>query len=275
VEVSDGHSRVSLANGTYSIRLSPGTYTVTASDPALGCATRSPRRCSSPTAAPPSSTPGHRAPRLDVSIVAVSGGNGNGLIDFKRVQQPEGHPCRTWGAPRDRDLRPCSPAPPPGDGSSSQTHPIGRSAPAAWRTRCSSTSAPPRARLWHADRLQPHGGLGQRQPRHTVSPARVHVPTITGSIGVGDLNLDGDAGVVQRRGQQLPQPRRPARTTTVQSRRTTSTRSPEPEREVDCFSVNLPPDAAPTSSGRLTWGLQPRKRLPELSGRRPRISAGM
>ncbi len=41
VEVSDGHSGATLANGTYAIKLSPGAYTVTVSDPALGCASSS------------------------------------------------------------------------------------------------------------------------------------------------------------------------------------------------------------------------------------------
>ena len=83
VEVSDGHSSATLANGTYSMKLPPGTYTVTASDPALHCMTSS--------AATVVITDGGSAtfstcltgaPLLALGPRTVSGGNGNGVIDL-------------------------------------------------------------------------------------------------------------------------------------------------------------------------------------------------
>ncbi len=83
VEVSDGHSGATLANGAYSIKLSPGTYSVTASDPALGCA-------ASATGTVVITDGGTTVfdaalggpPRLAFQASAVTGGNGNGVIDF-------------------------------------------------------------------------------------------------------------------------------------------------------------------------------------------------
>src|SRR5260370_29099921 len=83
VEVCDGHSGVTLANGTYSIKLPPGTYSVTASDPARGCG---PSAVGSVVVdnggvAVFDATLGG-PPHLTFKATAISGGNGNGLIDF-------------------------------------------------------------------------------------------------------------------------------------------------------------------------------------------------
>jgi hypothetical protein len=83
VEVSDGHSGVTLADGTYAIKLPPGTYTVTASDPGRGCgasAVASVVVDDGGVAVFDAALGG--PPRLAFKATAVSGGNGNGLIDF-------------------------------------------------------------------------------------------------------------------------------------------------------------------------------------------------
>ncbi len=83
VEVSDGHSGLTLANGTYSIRLPPGTYSVTASDFGRGCGaslTGTVMVDDGGTAVFDAALGG--LPRLAFKASTVSGGNGNGLIDF-------------------------------------------------------------------------------------------------------------------------------------------------------------------------------------------------
>jgi hypothetical protein len=80
VEISDGHTAPVTAAGTYSIQLSPGSYSVHVTGPS----------CTPTAAAPVSITNGGTttyntcitgSPHLIFNSVAVTGGNGNGIID--------------------------------------------------------------------------------------------------------------------------------------------------------------------------------------------------
>jgi hypothetical protein len=82
VQVSDGHSGTTLANGTYSIPLAPGSYTVTVSAGSQSCTTSS--------SFPVTITDGvtttlntclNGAPKPAVTGTAISGGNGDGVIN--------------------------------------------------------------------------------------------------------------------------------------------------------------------------------------------------
>ena len=87
VSVSNGSSAGTLPDGTYSIQLLPGTYTVTVSNPLRNCVASS---TSTVTIAAGGTVTnnvclnGAAKPLLDptdTTAVAISGGNGNGIID--------------------------------------------------------------------------------------------------------------------------------------------------------------------------------------------------
>ena len=84
IQVSDGHSTATIANGTYSISLAPGTYTVTASDPDRNCAASSPQTVvitNGGTATQDFCLTG--AAKLDLGPVSIddTAGNNNGIIN--------------------------------------------------------------------------------------------------------------------------------------------------------------------------------------------------
>ena len=87
VSVSNGSSAGTLPNGTYSIQLLPGTYTVTVSDPLRNCvasATSTVTVAAGATVTNNVCLAGAAKPQLDptdATAVALSGGNGNGIID--------------------------------------------------------------------------------------------------------------------------------------------------------------------------------------------------
>jgi Carboxypeptidase regulatory-like domain len=85
VQVSDGHSAGTLANGTYSIRLSPGNYTVQVLP--------LPNSCAPPSASPVSISNGNTttldatlagSPKLTFQSASFGGNNGNGNGEFDR-----------------------------------------------------------------------------------------------------------------------------------------------------------------------------------------------
>ncbi len=87
VSLSNGSSAGTLPNGTYSIQLLPGTYTVTVSDPLRNCvasATSTVTVAAGATVTNDVCLNGAAKPLLDLTdatAVALSGGNGNGIID--------------------------------------------------------------------------------------------------------------------------------------------------------------------------------------------------
>jgi hypothetical protein len=87
VSLSNGSSAGTLPNGTYSIQLLPGTYTVTVSDPLRNCvasATSTVTIAAGGTVTNDVCLNGAAKPLLDptdTTAVALSGGNGNGIID--------------------------------------------------------------------------------------------------------------------------------------------------------------------------------------------------
>ncbi|MEP6810571.1 MAG: dockerin type I domain-containing protein, partial [Chthoniobacterales bacterium] len=81
---SDGFSSATLANGTYSMNLSPGNYSVTVSDPAHNCAPIGPFpvTITNGTTSTLNQCLGGTATFLySSSAISVTGGNGNGIIE--------------------------------------------------------------------------------------------------------------------------------------------------------------------------------------------------
>jgi Carboxypeptidase regulatory-like domain len=83
VQVSDGHSGTTIANGTYSIQLAPGSYNVTV--------TASGQSCTNSASFPVTITNGgtttlntclNGAPKPTVTGTSITGGNGDGVINF-------------------------------------------------------------------------------------------------------------------------------------------------------------------------------------------------
>lgn len=87
VSLSNGSSAGTLPDGTYSIQLLPGTYTVTVSDPLRNCVASSTSTVTVAAGATVTNNVclnGAAKPLLDptdATAVAISGGNGNGIID--------------------------------------------------------------------------------------------------------------------------------------------------------------------------------------------------
>src|SRR5207253_10072358 len=80
VEISDGHTAPVTAFGTYSITLSPGTYTVRVTGP--NCTPTSPATVTITNGGTTTyNTCLSGSPNLVFKSAAVSGGNGNGIID--------------------------------------------------------------------------------------------------------------------------------------------------------------------------------------------------
>jgi hypothetical protein len=84
IQVSDGHGGATSVSGNYSIALAPGTYTVTATDPAINCATSSAQTVTITNGA---TTPANfcltGTPLIDLTADSFddSAGNNNGIIN--------------------------------------------------------------------------------------------------------------------------------------------------------------------------------------------------
>ena len=82
VQVSDGHSAATLPDGTYAIKLSPGVYTVSASYLVQGCASPSATVIITDGGVTTFDAALDGPAVLVFESASVSGGNGNGVIDF-------------------------------------------------------------------------------------------------------------------------------------------------------------------------------------------------
>lgn len=83
VQVSDGHTGVTLADGSYSISLAPGSYTVQVSAANNNCLTSASAGVNISNAGTTTySTCLTGAPKFNINSATVSGGNGDGVINF-------------------------------------------------------------------------------------------------------------------------------------------------------------------------------------------------
>jgi len=83
VQLSDGHSGTTLADGTYSIKVSPGTYTVQVSAGNQNCMSSASASVSISDGGTTSySTCLSGTPKPTITSAMVSGGNGDGVINF-------------------------------------------------------------------------------------------------------------------------------------------------------------------------------------------------
>jgi hypothetical protein len=83
VQVSDGHSGTTLADGSYSIKLSPGNYTVQVSAGSQNCVSSASTNATITDGGVTTySTCLSGTPKLSIASMVVSGGNGDGVINF-------------------------------------------------------------------------------------------------------------------------------------------------------------------------------------------------
>ena len=82
VQVSDGHTGVTLADGSYSIKLAPGNYTVQANAESISCASSAPAGISISNGNTTNySTCLNGSPKFSVNSSTISGGNGDTVIN--------------------------------------------------------------------------------------------------------------------------------------------------------------------------------------------------
>jgi len=82
VQVSDGHTGVTLADGTYSIKLAPGSYTVQVNASSVSCASSAPAGVSITNSNTTNfSTCLNGSPKFNVNSSTISGGNGDTVIN--------------------------------------------------------------------------------------------------------------------------------------------------------------------------------------------------
>jgi hypothetical protein len=82
VQVSDGHTGVTLADGTYSIKLAPGSYTVQVNAGSVSCASSAPTGVSITNGNTTNySTCLNGSPKFSVNSSTISGGNGDTVIN--------------------------------------------------------------------------------------------------------------------------------------------------------------------------------------------------
>lgn len=83
VQLSDGHSGTTLADGTYSIKVSPGSYTVQVSAGRQNCLTSNSAGVSITNGGTTTySTCLNGTPKPTITSMVISGGNGDGVINF-------------------------------------------------------------------------------------------------------------------------------------------------------------------------------------------------
>jgi Carboxypeptidase regulatory-like domain len=82
VQASDGHSGTTLADGTYSILLAPGDYSVEVTAAGQSCTTKSFNTTVTNGGTTTLDACLNGAPKPTVTSMAVSGGNGNGVIEI-------------------------------------------------------------------------------------------------------------------------------------------------------------------------------------------------
>jgi hypothetical protein len=241
VEVSDGHSGVTLANGTYAIRLPPGTYNVSASDSARGCgasATGTVVVDEGGTAVFDAALGG--LPRLAFKASTVSGGNGNGLIDFNECNSLS-VTLENLGCSKDTGISAMLSSPTSGVTIEQPNSPY-PDAPAAGSV----------ANQVFFDVSTPAGfvcgtpidfALAVTSASGTqVFPFSLPTctfPTITGSIGVGDLIWTGPRVLFNGVVSNCATPKACPGTTTVQSRRYDKYSFTNPSATSACVSVSL------------------------------------
>src|SRR4030095_1468695 len=82
VQVSDGHTGVTLADGTYSIKVAPGSYTVQVNASSVSCASSAPAGVSITNGNTTNfSTCLNGSPKFNVNSSTVSGSNGDTVIN--------------------------------------------------------------------------------------------------------------------------------------------------------------------------------------------------